>query len=469
MIPKRKNVPLVLYDTATRSKRAFEPQQPGRVGMYVCGPTVYDLAHIGNGRTFLIFDMLYRVLASQHPVVTYVRNITDVDDKINAQAAAENVTINTITQRTIKALHEDLASLGLKEPDHEPKATSHIGAMLAMISRLIADGHAYEAEGHVLFDVNSKPDYGRLSGRTLDEMVDGSRIEVAPFKRDPKDFVLWKPSSAEQPGWDSPWGRGRPGWHIECSAMSAALLGPTFDIHGGGRDLVFPHHENELAQSECANHAPFARYWVHSGFLTVNGEKMSKSLGNFVTIRDALLTGPRDAVRLALLMTHYRQPADWSDELVARARMATDRWYKIIEKGEAADYAVARRTVTPPATVADALDDDLNTPEAIAAMHGIANAAFLANNDADYITAAQALRAGGRLMGLLDDEPARYFRWQASGVAVDAARIDGLVADRRAARAARDFAEADRIRDLLVSEGISLEDGPHGTSWRLNA
>ena len=462
-------MPLVLYDTAARAKRAFEPMQPGRAGMYVCGPTVYDLAHIGNGRTFLVFDVLYRVLASHYPTVTYVRNITDVDDKINAQAAAEGVTISTVTKRTIAALHEDLAALGLREPDHEPKATSHIGQMLEMIAGLIADGHAYEAEGHVLFDVNSKADYGRLSGRTLDEMVDGARIEVAPFKRDPKDFVLWKPSGPDLPGWDSPYGRGRPGWHIECSAMSRALLGPSFDIHGGGRDLVFPHHENELAQSECANHAPFARYWVHSGFLTVDGEKMSKSLGNFVTIRDALAAGPRDAVRLALLMTHYRQPADWSVELVTRARQATDRWYKVIEKAEEADFRAAREDGPVPAEVAAALDDDLNTPEAIAAMHGIANAAFHDGGDAAFVHAARALRAGGRLMGLLEDEAVRYFRWRPRGLAVDSVRIEALIADRKAARAARNFAEADRIRDLLASEGVVLEDGPQGTSWRLNA
>jgi cysteinyl-tRNA synthetase len=462
-------VSLVLYDTAARAKRAFEPRQPGRVGMYVCGPTVYDLAHIGNGRTFLVFDVLYRVLSSLYPTVTYVRNITDVDDKINAQAAAEKVTINTVTARTIKALHEDLANLGLREPDHQPHATGYIRPMLDMIAKLVADGHAYVAEGHVLFDVNSKPDYGRLSGRTLDEMVDGARIEIAPFKRDPKDFVLWKPSGPDVPGWDSPYGRGRPGWHIECSAMSGALLGPTFDIHGGGRDLVFPHHENELAQSECANHAPFARYWVHSGFLTVNGEKMSKSLGNFVTIRDALAAGPKDAVRLALLMTHYRQPADWSAELVQRARQATDRWYKVIEKAEEADFRAAREQVPPPAAVADALADDLNTPEAIAALHGIANAAFHDGSDEAFVAAARELRAGGLLMGLLEEESTRYFRWRPRGLAVDETRIEAMIAARKAARATRNFAEADRIRDQLAAEGVVLEDGPQGTSWRLSA
>ncbi|HSV28377.1 MAG TPA: cysteine--tRNA ligase, partial [Candidatus Omnitrophota bacterium] len=301
-------MPLVLYNTLTRKKEAFEPIRPDHVGMYVCGPTVYDRAHIGNARPVIVFDVLYRLLTKLYPAVTYVRNITDVDDKINARAKDSGEPIDAITARTTKMFHEDIAELNALPPTIEPRATAHIGQMIAMIEALIAKGHAYEAEGHVLFSVPSMSDYGALSRRSMDEMIAGARVEVAPYKKNAADFVLWKPSSSDLPGWDSPWGRGRPGWHIECSAMSGQYLGQTFDIHGGGQDLVFPHHENEIAQSQCANGAPFARYWLHNGYLMVEGEKMSKSLGNFFTVRELLEQAPGEAIRLAMLSTHYHQP-----------------------------------------------------------------------------------------------------------------------------------------------------------------
>ena len=312
---------LTLHNTLTRRREPLEPVRPGHVGMYVCGPTVYDLAHIGNARPIVVFDVLYRVLKRLYPTVTYVRNITDIDDKINEASRKSGEPIESITARTTKAFHEDIAALGALPPDVEPRATSYVPQMIALIEALIEAGNAYEAEGHVLFHVPSAPRYGALSGRNRDEMIAGARVEVAPYKRDPADFVLWKPSDETLPGWESSWGRGRPGWHIECSAMSRAYLGETLDIHGGGMDLIFPHHENEIAQSECAcPGAPFARHWVHNGVLTVEGEKMSKSLGNFVTIRDALAETPGEVIRLALLSTHYRHPLDWTADGLEKAR-----------------------------------------------------------------------------------------------------------------------------------------------------
>ena len=319
---------LTLHNTLTRKREPLEPVRPGHVGMYVCGPTVYDFAHIGNARPIVVFDVLYRVLKRLYPSVTYVRNITDVDDKINEASRQSGEPIETITARTTKAFHEDIAALGALPPDVEPRATAHIAQMIALIATLIEAGNAYEADGHVLFHVPSSPRYGALSGRNRDEMIAGARVEVAPYKRDPADFVLWKPSDDSLPGWESPWGRGRPGWHIECSAMSRAYLGETLDIHGGGIDLVFPHHENEIAQSECAcPGVPFARHWVHNGWLTVEGEKMSKSLGNFITIRDALAETPGEVIRLVLLSTHYRHPMDWSADGLRQARANLDRLY----------------------------------------------------------------------------------------------------------------------------------------------
>ncbi|OJW19051.1 MAG: cysteine--tRNA ligase [Rhodospirillales bacterium 69-11] len=444
--------PLVLHNSLTRRKERFEPIDPQHVRMYVCGPTVYDLVHIGNARPVVVFDVLARLLRRLYPRVTYVRNVTDVDDKINARARALDIPIATLTARTTEDFHADMAALGALPPDVEPRATGHIAEMIAVIERLIASGHAYAAEGHVLFSVPSYPSYGRLSGRSPDELLAGARIDVAPYKRDPGDFVLWKPSSPELPGWDSPWGRGRPGWHIECSAMAWKHLGESFDIHGGGTDLIFPHHENEVAQSLCAfPGASFARYWVHNGMLLVDGEKMSKSLGNFITLREALARAPGEAIRVLLLRTHYRSTPDFSDAALAEAKRELDRFYRALEKFPEI------RAVDPPAAVMAALCDDLNTPLALSAMHGLADAALAGDFDA-----ACGLRAAGDVLGLLQAAPSAWFR----GAGEDAAGIEAAIAERLAARKARDFARADAIRAELATRGVVLEDGPQGTTWR---
>ena len=442
---------LRLHNSLTRQKEWFEPLEPAHVRLYVCGPTVYDLAHIGNARPVVVFDVLARLLRRLYPRVTYVRNVTDVDDKINARATKSGEPIGAITARTLADYHTDMAALGALPPDVEPRATAHIADMIAIIERLIASGHAYVAEGHVLFAVGSFAGYGRLSGRSPDEMLAGARIDVAPYKRDSVDFVLWKPSTPDLPGWHSPWGRGRPGWHIECSAMSWRYLGESFDIHGGGTDLIFPHHENELAQSVCAfPGSRFARVWVHNGMLLVNGEKMSKSLGNFLTVRDVLARGPAEAARLLLLRTHYRAALDFSDHGLAEARKDLDRFYRALE-----------RTPAPPADavpepVLEALCDDLNTPLAIARLHELAEAAL-----AGDVPASAGLRAGGALLGILQQDPAAWFRG-----GLDPAAIEARIAERQAARRARDFARADAIRKDMEAQGILLEDGPQGTIWR---
>ena len=439
---------LEVWNTATRRKERFEPLDPGHVRLYVCGPTVYDYAHIGNARPVVVFDVLARLLRRLYPKVTYVRNITDVDDKINAAAREKGVPIGEITGRTAKLFHDDMAALNALPPDVEPRATDNIAQMIALIEMLIARGHAYAADGHVLFDVPSMPDYGRFANRSLDEMLAGARVDVAPYKKNPMDFVLWKPSDADTPGWDSPWGRGRPGWHIECSAMAKRYLGITFDIHGGGLDLVFPHHQNEIAQSECAHGAPLARTWMHNGWVTVNGEKMSKSLGNFFTVRDLLAEFPGEAIRLALLSAHYRQPLDFSKDGIRQAKQTLDRWQRA--RGAAARGAV-------PARVLAALEDDLNTPLAVAEMHALADAAL--RGDAE---AAAGLAAAGSLLGLLQVSADAWFR----GDDADAAAIEDLIAARNAARKARDFKEADRIRAELAGLGVLLEDTAQGTTWR---
>jgi cysteinyl-tRNA synthetase len=423
---------LRLHNSLTRRKEIFRPIDPGHVRMYVCGPTVYDLAHIGNARPVVVFDVLARLLRALYPRLTYVRNVTDVDDKINARARESGEPIASITHRTLADYHEDIAALGNLPPDIEPRATDNIAQMIQLIERLIASGHAYEADGHVLFSVPSFKDYGKFSGRSPDELLAGARIDVAPYKRDPGDFVLWKPSSPDLPGWDSPWGRGRPGWHIECSAMSWRFLGQDFDIHGGGTDLIFPHHENEVAQSLCAfPGSRFAHTWVHNGMLVVNGEKMSKSLGNFFTIREVLAKAPAEAVRLLLLKTHYRGLLDFSDAALAEARKELDRFYRALEKTPPSAEAPV-----PPA-VLDALCDDLNTPQALAAMHVLADAALAGDG-----AASAGLKAGGD------------------------AGIDAHVAERLEARRAKNFARADAIRKELADRGILLEDGPSGTTWR---
>jgi len=455
---------LTLHNTLTRRREPLEPVRPGHVGMYVCGPTVYDLAHIGNARPIVVFDVLYRVLKRLYPSVTYVRNITDVDDKINEASRQTGEPIESITARTTRAFHEDIAALGALPPDVEPRATAHIPEMIALIEALIAAGHAYEAEGHVLFHVPSAPRYGVLSGRNRDEMIAGARVEVAPYKRDPADFVLWKPSDATLPGWESPWGRGRPGWHIECSAMSRAYLGKTLDIHGGGMDLIFPHHENEIAQSECAcPGAPFARHWVHNGVLTVEGEKMSKSLGNFITIRDALAETPGEVIRLVLLSTHYRHPLDWTADGLVQARANLDRLYTALRNAGAAGDGV--EDTTDPEVEA-ALCDDLNTPKALGVLHRLAGALNRAGDEASRAQARAALRGSGALLGLLQQDPEAWFRGAGGEGGMSDAEIEALIAARAAARAQRDFAEADRIRAAMAAEGITLEDTAEGTLWR---
>ena len=458
---------LTVYNTLTRSRDPFAPIDPSHVRMYVCGPTVYDRAHIGNARPVVVFDTLYRLLKRLYPKVTYARNITDVDDKINARASESGRSIREITEETADWYHQDMAALNALPPDVEPRATEHIAEMIAMIAVLIEKGHAYAAEGHVLFAVSSMADYGALSRRSQDEMLAGARVEVAPYKRDAGDFVLWKPSSDDLPGWDSPWGRGRPGWHIECSAMSGKYLGTSFDIHGGGQDLVFPHHENEIAQSTCAHGAgTFARYWMHNGYLMVDGEKMSKSLGNFFTVKDLLAKAPGEAVRLCLLSTHYHQPLNWTDDGLAQAKQTLDRFYTALERVEdvAAAPQGAEALLRP---VIDALMDDLNTPAAIAAMHEIVSQLNKANEPGEQAVLKAALRDAAGLLGILATTPEAWRRGgaPAAGGPSDA-EIDAMVAARTAARAGRDFAEADRLREALADAGVTLEDGAGGTKWR---
>jgi cysteinyl-tRNA synthetase len=455
-------VSLVLYNSLTRRKEPFEPLDPERVRMYVCGPTVYDFAHIGNARAVVAFDLLYRVLRHQYGAghVTYVRNITDVEDKIIAAARAGGEAIDTLTRRTTAIFHEDMAALGNLPPDIEPRATQYIAQMILMIERLIASGHAYAAEGHALFRVASYAKYGALSRRSRADLIAGARVEVAPYKEDPGDFVLWKPSSPDQPGWDSPWGRGRPGWHIECSAMSEETLGETFDIHGGGLDLIFPHHENEVAQSVCAHDGhPFARYWLHNGMLTVGGAKMAKSEGNFITVRDALAEAPGEVIRLALLSTHYRAPLDWTEDRLHQARQTLNGFYGALAvKTDGKVESDVLQTSTK--RIIEALGDDLNVPLALAELHkaeGIVH--FYAS-----ATYQEVLRVGGQLLGLLRSEP---LEWRQGAVAIQPGNITQRIAARAEARKNRKFAEADRIRDELAAEGIILEDRPDGTTdWR---
>ena len=452
------------YNTRTRRKEVFEPLDSSNVRVYLCGPTVYDRAHIGNARPAVVFDVLYRLLMREfgEASVVFVRNITDVDDKINARAQSLKRSgdgrplleiVRAVTDETASWYRDDMAALAVLPPVHEPRATEFIPEMIELISRLIAFGHAYLAEQHVLFNVDTHGDYGRFAKRSLDDMVAGARVEVAPFKRNPLDFVLWKPSSEDEPGWDSPWGRGRPGWHIECSAMSLELLGETFDIHAGGADLIFPHHENEIAQSLCANPgSEFARYWLHNGYLQVDGQKMAKSLGNFLTVKDLRDKGAGGAeIRLALLSTHYRHPLDWTERKLGEASRVLARWSKLT--GDVPDEECAPELVHP--EVVDALADDLNTPAALAVLHRL----FRAGD-------ARALKASAGLMGLLD------------AVAADAPvfadrsvkeLIEGMLLARSEARVRREFAAADRIRDLLNRAGVEIRDGPDGTQWQPSA
>ncbi len=455
-----------LYNTFKREKEDFTPIDEKRVRMYVCGPTVYDYAHIGNARPVVVFDVLYRLLreiyGEEH--VIYARNITDVDDKIINRAEESGESIADITKRTEQAFLDDMGALGAMTPDVQPRATEHIANMITMIGKLVAAGHAYEAEGHVLFDVSSYRDYGNLSGRNRDEMVAGARVEIAPYKKDPADFVLWKPSDDDQPGWDSPWGRGRPGWHIECSAMSEKHLGPTFDIHGGGQDLVFPHHENEIAQSTCAHGgSKYVNYWLHNGYLMAEGEKMSKSLGNFYTVHDLLDEFPGEAIRLTLLKTHYRQPLDFRKDGIREAKKELDEFYLALRnanvKADVPDHV--------PAEVIAALGDDINTPKAIAHLFELKTRLNAATDAAEKARLKGALLLGGDVLGLLGQDPEAWLRGAGGGAdGLSDTDIDALIEQRRQARTDKDFALSDKIRDDLAVQGIILEDGADGTTWR---
>lgn len=458
-------MPLVLHNTMGRRKEPFEPVNPSHVRMYVCGPTVYDAIHIGNARPIVVFDVLYRLLKYRYPRVTYVRNITDVDDKINARARDLDLDIQRLTQNTVALFHADVAELGALEPDVEPRATEHVPQMIAMIEKLIARDHAYEADGHVLFHVPSDPNYGRLSGRNRDAMLAGARVEVATRKRDPADFVLWKPSPPELPGWDSPWKRGRPGWHIECSAMSEEYLGTQFDIHGGGVDLVFPHHENEIAQSTGANpDGGFARVWMHNGYILSEGEKMAKSLGNFYAVTDLLQEFPGEALRLTLLEAHYRQPLDFTKAGVTRAHHLLDRLYKPLFEARAIDAPQE----APSQPLLCALEDDLNTPLALRYLRELAtclNKAIKSGDDEESAHFKAELLSSGAILGLLQTDPKAWFKTVPE--AMDVTKVETLIGARTDARKAKDFAEADRIRKELSAAGIVLEDRSDGTTdWR---
>jgi cysteinyl-tRNA synthetase len=451
---------LQLFNSLTRRVEPFAPLDPSRVTMYVCGPTVYNYVHIGNARPYVVFGVLANLLRRRYGAVRYARNITDVDDKINNAAREQGVPIGVITGRFAAAYREDMAALGIAPPDIEPEVTAHIPQIIEMIQQLIANGHAYEAEGHVLFAVGSFEGYGKLSRRDTDEMLAGARVEVAPYKRDPGDFVLWKPSTDDLPGWDSPWGRGRPGRHIECSAMAAAHLGETIDIHAGGVDLQFPHHENEIAQSECAHGGRiFARYWLHNGMLNFGGTKMSKSLGNIEKIHDLVRAHPPEALRYALLSAQYRQPLEWSDGLIEQSIRTLDRLY-----GTLRDLADVDAPAVIPASVEAALDDDLNTPSVLAEIARIAGEARKADASEARRQLKSDLLGAGLALGLLQQDPAAWFARGTSGD--DDARIQALIDERNAAKKSRDFARADAIRDQLAAEGILLEDTPQGVRWK---
>ena len=474
---------LRLYDTLTRQKKPFQPLDPTNVRMYVCGPTVYDFAHIGNARPVIVFDVLFRLLrhvyGDKH--VTYARNITDVDDKINARAVRDfpnlplNDAIRRVTEKTAAQFHEDVKALGCLPPTFEPRATEFVlprtdgkADMVTLIKELLARGHAYEAAGEVLFDTQSMPDYGQLSGRKLEDQQAGARVAVEAHKKNPADFVLWKQSTDDEPGWDSPWGRGRPGWHIECSAMSAAYLGEVFDIHGGGLDLIFPHHENEIAQSRCAHGThTMANVWMHNGFLQVEGEKMSKSLGNFFTINELLGTDkfggrkwPGEVLRLAMLKTHYRSPIDWTASALDESKTILDGWYDLIGDDTDSSGAVDNEVLA-------ALADDLNISTVIARLHGLASDARGASADAK-----RKFKASAMMLGLLGKTKSEYLASDPAAASVDSGKVEGLLSDRKAARARKDFKESDRIRDELAAMGVVLKDGKDAsgnptTTWEI--
>ena len=452
-----------IHNTLTRAKEEFVPADPKRVTMYVCGPTVYSHPHIGNARPAVVFDVFYRLLKNEYPNVVYTRNITDVDDKINAAALEEQVSIDKISSRYSDIYHQDIEELGVLPPTNEPRVTEHMPQIIDMIERLIAAGNAYAAEGHVLFHVPSYSEYGKLSGRNMKEMIAGARVKVAPFKKDPADFVLWKPSNKNQPSWDSPWGGGRPGWHIECSTMIEQHLGETIDIHGGGQDLVFPHHENERAQSTCAHSGKlFSRYWMHNGFVNVDQEKMSKSIGNVLLVHDLLKQAPGEAIRFTLLGTHYRSPLDWTDDALKQSRKNLDRLYGALQALQ--DVSVEPSAADAPASFIDALKDDLNTPAAFAELHKLAKQANTASDVEEQRGIKKQLLAAGNMLGILQQDPASWFRGAED---IDEKGIDALISSRAKAKKAKDFKVADEIRDQLTAMGIEIQDRPDGTSgWR---
>lgn len=453
---------LKLHNTLTHQKELFKPQESGKVSLYVCGPTVYHRIHIGNARPIVVFDVLYRILKHSYQTA-YIRNITDVDDKINKRAAEKKIPIQKLTDETIKQFHSDIKALNTLSPTQEPRATDHIPEMIEMIGQLLNKEHAYIAENHVLFSVESLKSYGALSKRNRDDMIAGARVEVAPYKRDPADFVLWKPSDETLPGWESPWGRGRPGWHIECSAMSCKYLGASFDIHGGGQDLIFPHHENEIAQSVAANGPDtFAHYWMHNGMLTVDGEKMSKSLGNFVTLHDALQQHHGETIRFLLLSTHYRQSLNWSDSALEQARNSLDRLYNSLRGAT----GVMPGKLAP--KMLEALADDLNTPLAFSCLFELTQSIHTTQSSKDKHQLQETLLGSAQFLGLLEQTVEDWMTWTPPTAHDQPTeeQIAQWIAARNQARSQKDFSEADRIRDLLHQHNIELEDTSKGTLWR---
>ena len=451
-------MPLQIYDTFSNEKKLFEPIDSSNVRMYVCGPTVYDFPHVGNARPVIVFDLLFRLLRRIYGIdnVTYVRNITDVDDKIINAARENNEDIKSLTERTIKFFHDDANYIGALEPTFEPKATDHINDMIDIISCLIDKDYAYVAEDNVLFSANKFSKYGQLSGKNLDDMIAGSRVEVESFKRSSSDFVLWKPSKSSEPGWESPWGKGRPGWHIECSAMSEKLLGKNFDIHGGGQDLIFPHHENEIAQSECANNEKFANYWLHNGFVNVEGNKMSKSEGNFVTVNQLKQKYQGEVIRLAMISTHYRQPLNWTENNLIECKKTLDKWYQLISEN---NFSFDNEKIS--SEVINALEDDLNTPKAISILHQLYK--DCKTNDKDTV---ETFLSSANFLGILIHTSSEWLSWGKEKLSLDENQIELLISERMRARDVGNFEKADKIRNNLEQKGILLEDNEGKTTWR---
>ena len=456
---------ITLYDTLSKSMKTFQPQTEKRVTMYVCGPTVYDFPHVGNARPAIVFDILYRLLKSAYPSVLYARNYTDIDDKIFAVASENGVSYREVTKKFIAAYREDMQRLGVLAPSSEPRVTDNINEIIKMISDLIEKKFAYIADGHVLFEVNKFQDYGKLSKRNQEQMLAGARVEVAPYKRNPADFVLWKPSKNGNPGWDSDWSYGRPGWHIECSAMSRKIFSSSIDIHGGGMDLIFPHHENEIAQSECAFHnEKYANYWVHNGHVTIDGQKMSKSLGNIIRVRDLLKKEPGEVVRFALISTHYRQPLDWTSESLQRARQSLDKIYRVLM-----DFQLnsAKSPIQPNSNrIKEALSSDVNTPEALSVMFKVCKEIKNSKKSEGRSELLQELRDGADLLGLLKESPDAWLK-SSDSVQLDENEIMKYISRRNEARRNKDFITADKIRDQLIEKNILLKDGVKGTDWEL--